>query len=262
MGAATATNARMSTPRAFISYSHDSVEHKQWVLMLATRLRASGVDAILDLWELEPGADLPAFMEKNLVAADRVLMICTDNYVAKANSGTGGVGYEKMIVTADLLKTIDSKKVIPIIRQGGTRNTPTFLSSKVYLDFSRDDQFEFGFDELTRTLHGTPLLVKPPIESRPFPELADQPKQAGDPMLTAMGIIVQVFEDHTNSEYLPYSKVVNLAKAQGVSRLYFDFLLAQAVENGLLRIANTTTGRTIVLSDKGTRYALQNNLKG
>jgi hypothetical protein len=251
----------MSTPRAFISYSHDSVEHKQWVLMLGTRLRAAGVDAILDLWELEPGADLPAFMEKNLVAADRVLMICTDNYVAKANGGTGGVGYEKMIVTADLLKTIDSKKVIPIIRQGGTRNTPTFLSSKVYLDLSRDDQFEFAFDELTRSLHGTPLLVKPPVENRTFPELAVEPKQIGDPMLKVMGIVVQFFEDST-SEHMSYSKVVNLAKEQGESRLYFDFLLAQAVEKGLLRTANTSIGRVIVLSDKGKSYALENNLNG
>jgi len=50
-------------------------------------------------------------MELNLASADRVLMVCTDRYVKRANAGAGGVGYEKMIVTADLLKTIDSNKV-------------------------------------------------------------------------------------------------------------------------------------------------------
>lgn len=254
----TATIATMSTPRAFISYSHDSVEHKQWVLMLATKLRAAGVDAILDMWELEPGADLPAFMEKNLVAADRVLMICTDNYVTKANAGTGGVGYEKMIVTADLLKTIDSKKVIPIIRQATTRNTPTFLNSKVYLDFSRDDQFEFAFDELTRTLHGTPLLVKPPVENKPFPELAAQPKRVGDPMLVFMGIVVDYFEDHPEAEMLPYDKVVKLAKQEGMSRLYFDSLVRQAYELGFL--APTGAVQYLRLSDRGKAYAIENKL--
>ena len=91
--------AKATIPKAFVSYSHDSQEHKKWVLDFATRLRNSGVDAILDQWELQPGDDLPHFMEKYLRTSDRVLMICTDQYVEKANTGAGGVGYEKMIVT-------------------------------------------------------------------------------------------------------------------------------------------------------------------
>ena len=38
----------MSIPKVFISYSHDTQEHKKWVLDLATRLRGGGVDAIID----------------------------------------------------------------------------------------------------------------------------------------------------------------------------------------------------------------------
>lgn len=37
-----------SIPRVFISYSHDSVEHKAFVLQLANRLRADGLDCQLD----------------------------------------------------------------------------------------------------------------------------------------------------------------------------------------------------------------------
>ena len=48
----------MSIPNAFISYSHDSPEHKSWVLDLATRLRSSGVDAVIDQWDLRPSDDL------------------------------------------------------------------------------------------------------------------------------------------------------------------------------------------------------------
>lgn len=48
----------MTIPKVFISYSHDSQEHKKWVLEFATRLRNSGVDAILDQWELQPGDDI------------------------------------------------------------------------------------------------------------------------------------------------------------------------------------------------------------
>ncbi|WP_211227219.1 SEFIR domain-containing protein [Saccharospirillum impatiens] len=38
----------MTIPRVFISYSHDSQLHKKWVLDIATRLRNSGIDAIVD----------------------------------------------------------------------------------------------------------------------------------------------------------------------------------------------------------------------
>ena len=148
----------MTTPKVFVSYSHDSQDHKKWVLDLSTRLRNNGVDAIIDQWELKPGDDLPHFMETHLANSDYVLMICTDRYVTKANFGIGGVGYEKMIVTAELMRNIDSNKVIPVIRQQGTHNVPTFLKTKLFLDFSRDDDFEFNFDELIRTLHNSPCM--------------------------------------------------------------------------------------------------------
>jgi len=81
----------MAIPKVFVSYSHDSQAHKQWVLAFATRLRKVGVDAVLDQWDLGPGDDIPLFMERNLATADRVLMICTENYVSKANAGTAAL---------------------------------------------------------------------------------------------------------------------------------------------------------------------------
>jgi hypothetical protein len=67
----------MAIPKVFVSYSHDSQDHKKWVLDLATRLRNNGVDAIIDQWELQPGDDLPHFMESHLANSDYVLMICS-----------------------------------------------------------------------------------------------------------------------------------------------------------------------------------------
>ena len=104
-------------PRVFVSYSHDSAEHKCWVLDFATTLRNRGVDAILDQWDLRPGDDLGHFMETNLASCDFAVMVCTRNYVQKANAGTGGVGYEKMIMSAASLTSISDNRVIPIIRQ-------------------------------------------------------------------------------------------------------------------------------------------------
>lgn len=48
----------MTNPKIFISYSHDSLDHKKWVLNLATRLMHAGIDTILDQWDLRLGGDL------------------------------------------------------------------------------------------------------------------------------------------------------------------------------------------------------------
>jgi hypothetical protein len=90
-------------PRVFTSYGHDSEEHKAWVLRLADRLIRNGVDVILDQYDLRLEADLPGFIESGISGADRVLAICSDGYVEKANLRRGGVGYERRILTADLM---------------------------------------------------------------------------------------------------------------------------------------------------------------
>jgi hypothetical protein len=41
-----------SAPKAFISYSHDSAAHKDWVLKLGSGLRAKGIDVVLDQWDI------------------------------------------------------------------------------------------------------------------------------------------------------------------------------------------------------------------
>ncbi|GAB6197336.1 toll/interleukin-1 receptor domain-containing protein [Lysobacter xanthus] len=244
----------MAVPKVFVSYSHDSQAHKQWVLELATRLRNSGVDAILDQWDLRPGDDLPHFMETNLANADRVLMVCTDRYVEKANSGSGGVGYEKMIVTADLLKTIDSNKVIPLIRQQGTHNVPTFLRSKLFIDFSTEEQAEFSFDELLRTLHDAPLFEKPAIGNSPFkPVKESPPERTGDGITHLMRILVADFESH-DLDYMKYGRVM---RASGISRLMFDVLVSEAKGLGLITQDNDSDLR---LTEKGKHYAVQHKL--
>ncbi|PIU54750.1 MAG: hypothetical protein COS89_09180, partial [Deltaproteobacteria bacterium CG07_land_8_20_14_0_80_38_7] len=116
-----------SPPTVFISYSHDSPEHKQWVEDLATRLRNAGVNAILDRWNLEPGSDVALFMERGVRDSDRVLTICTDTYIRKAEAGVGGVGYERLIVTSELIQDIGTTKFIPIVKDViGTKKVPSF----------------------------------------------------------------------------------------------------------------------------------------
>jgi hypothetical protein len=159
----------MAAPSAFISYSHDSAEHSAWVLRLASELRAQGINVVLDQWDLSPGGDTVAFMEKSIADADRVLLICTSKYVEKANDGEGGVGYEKLVITGELVSRIDTKKFIPLTRQETIpRIVPHYIGSRLYIDFSNDADFTARLEQLARELHGAPINAKPALGPNPF----------------------------------------------------------------------------------------------
>ena len=151
-------------PKVFISYSQDSTVHKQWVSELGAKLRRNGVDAILDQWELKLEQDLTQFVESGIRDADRVLVICTDSYVRKANAGEDGVGYEPMIVTRKFVEDLGTNKFIPIIcPMFGEEKTPDFLEEQVYVDFTDDTQFDEKFDELLHERLLVRSLQKPSI---------------------------------------------------------------------------------------------------
>ena len=187
-------------PKAFISYSHDSPKHKQWVLELSERLRHKGVDAILDQWDLNPGDDRTSFMERGVKDSDRVLVICTESYVRKANDREGGVGYEQLIVTAQVAQNIRTDKFIPIIRQAsGEEKTPTFLGTRVYIDFTNDSQFDERFDELLRELYQAPIIEKPPLGEKPsFPKQEVLPSEGTD---TQLPEVPEQVESASNAYY-------------------------------------------------------------
>ena len=158
-----------TAPKVFVSYSHDSEAHKDWVLTLATRLLANGVNVVLDQWDLTLGSDLPRFMESGLSSANRVLAICTDVYVEKANAGRGGVGYEKMILTAQLMQDVTADRIIPLVQNNLLgQPLPIFLSSRVYIDFREIFNYEIKYADLLRDIHGEQIEPRPPLGRNPF----------------------------------------------------------------------------------------------
>lgn len=158
-----------TAPRVFTSYSHDDQAHKDWVLRLADRLVRNGVDVLLDQWDMRLGGDLPSFMETGLTGADRVLAVCSLNYVEKANRSQGGVGYEKMILTGQLMRNVTSDRIIPVIRNNSNQDVlPNFLSTRLYVDFRSDENFESRYTELIREIHGQQAVARPALGPNPF----------------------------------------------------------------------------------------------
>lgn len=152
-------------PRVFISYSHDTRAHKQWVLSLAQRLIAERIDVILDQWDLEYGDDVTAFMAASVTQADRVLMICSETYVQKVDEGKGGVGYEALIVTSELIQDLGTKKFVPIIRQAKEPiSLPKKLGARMAVNLSDYcATVEDEFDRLVSQLRKEPPPSKPQL---------------------------------------------------------------------------------------------------
>lgn len=159
----------MDALRVFISYTHESETHKEWVRKLATDLRQNGVDVTLDQWELRKGADLTRFMEVGIRESSRVLLVFTPAYCEKSNRRTGGVGYESLVITGELAANLDTTKFVGVLRAGSWDTAvPSFMASRLNVDFRQDDLYAAALDELLRDLHGVPVYPKPPLGTNPF----------------------------------------------------------------------------------------------
>jgi hypothetical protein len=162
-------------PTAFISYSWDNEPHKAWVMEFAMRLRQEGIDAKLDRWELNLGADVPHFMETAVRTNDFVLILLTPNYRRKSDNRQGGVGYEGHIMTAELFAGAKPTKFIPVLREGSwDESSPSWLRGKLGVDLRQGlYHYDEQFHDLTATLHGmqkkAPPLGPSPKARKPAP---------------------------------------------------------------------------------------------
>ena len=115
----------MSATTVFISYSHDSDEHREQVLGLSERLRKDGIETLLDQYvNGTPEEGWPRWMMNQLDAADFVLVVCTETYYRRFRghevAGKGkGVDWEGALITSDLYAA----------RSRSLKFLPVFLSS-------------------------------------------------------------------------------------------------------------------------------------
>lgn len=137
-----------SAPRVFVSYSHDSSEHRECVLGLIQALRRNGIDAWADFFEEnKPPAIWPVWMRTQVGEADYVIAVITETYARRYNQqeepGVGaGVRWEATLITADIYySTSKQTKYIPVVFSAeDTRHIPPPLNlTNKYLVVPDDD---------------------------------------------------------------------------------------------------------------------------
>lgn len=156
-------------PRLFLSYSHDSAPHSERVLSLANRLRADGFDAMLDQYLTEPEEGWTVWMESQMRSADRILLVCTERYLARWSKeepdGVGrGVKYEANIARALFMEDdVQNRRFTPVIFDPhDAKQIPLALRDWNYFDVSTD----VGYHALLDHLDHKPRAPKPPVTPR------------------------------------------------------------------------------------------------
>lgn len=200
---APATSASRA-PRVFISYSHDSQEHKQRVLDLAQQLRAQGIDCRLDRLITSPPEGWSRWAEHEIQAAHKVLVVCTETYHrrwdgAEESDGGLGVRWEGHLIRQLLYESGGAndrfipvifdeadKKFIPLPLRAASRfSLPTslpVLSGYLAESSSRDSHQELTLQPLPTPPIASPGLPRElePAPVQPNPTLVELTRQLAE----------------------------------------------------------------------------------
>jgi hypothetical protein len=145
--------------RVFISHTSSSDQDVEWVKELALFLIDSGIQARLDRFHLRRGMDLPQWMCNELALAQKVIVVCDENYKQKADGRLGGVGWETMIIQGDVANLPpDSTKYQVVVRaEDINQGLPMYLKTKYAFHARPSDRSNSFRTELVRELLDLPL---------------------------------------------------------------------------------------------------------
>lgn len=156
-------------PKVFISYSWAI---QDWTVKLATRLINDGIETKVDFWDLKEGNDKYKFMESMVSdkSIDYVLILCDETYAKKANDRTGGVGGETVIISSELYGKSEQTRFLPLVLnkdENGDATVPIYIKSRIYFDFSNEENYEDEYEKLLRHIYNEPLIIKPKLGNKP-----------------------------------------------------------------------------------------------
>jgi tetratricopeptide (TPR) repeat protein len=149
--------------QVFISYSHDSPQHADNVLAVANRLRANGVEAILDQFEEHvPPEGWSPWTAKHLREADFVVVVCTEQYSARLmgqeNTGTEPEGTWEGRLVGECRPDPNhlNRRLVPVLCAGAKRkHIPAPLRSLAHYHLNGDAGYLKLYRHLTQLPNNT-----------------------------------------------------------------------------------------------------------
>lgn len=134
-------------PEVFVSYSHDTDAHRDWVLALAQRLRGDGVTVTIDTDNGPGGPDIgwPQWSQRQAETAARIIVICTPRYASiyegRQPPGSGcGAAAEAQVIRQYLYDQAQSnaRVRVALVASADEKHIPSTLRAWHWFDLSRD----------------------------------------------------------------------------------------------------------------------------
>ncbi|MEO6725098.1 MAG: TIR domain-containing protein, partial [Blastocatellia bacterium] len=156
-------------PKVFISYSHDTREHRLRVYDLLKKLRADGVLCVTDHTMISPPEGWRAWMQDQIKEAHFTLVVCTETYCRRAERkekpGVGlGATWEAALITDEIYRnTTRNERFIPVVfDKEDVAHIPSQLGQVSYYRVDLDD----GYELLLRHLTNQPLFEETPVAEK------------------------------------------------------------------------------------------------
>jgi hypothetical protein len=160
--------------KAFVSYAHESAEHKNQVLALATLLRNNGVEAVLDVWSAASRIDWYAWAIKEMTEADYVVVVASKKYLQVADGAPSrehrGVQSEAALLRDLVWEDRASwlPKILPVLLPGHLLNEiPRFLQPSTASRYEVSAFTPQGIEDLLRVILSQPSHIPPPVGEPP-----------------------------------------------------------------------------------------------
>jgi hypothetical protein len=155
--------ADREAPRVFVTYSHDTPEHKALVEKFARFLRAAiGLDVHLDSWYDNRRRDWSLWAVEQLTKADFILVIASPEYKRRAD-GTAdsdegrGAQFETAIIRDNLTRDLrrETERVLPVILPGrSVDEIPVFLNGHSTTRYHIEEFTDAGIADLLAAITG------------------------------------------------------------------------------------------------------------
>lgn len=180
----------MNEIKVFISYSHDSQEHRERVLNLAWALRKNGIDVDLDQFHNEEIIDWPRWCGERLSRehSDFIVCVCTAEYKCRIEGNVlpekgKGVNWEGSLLDDDLYDDKGNRRIIPILFDSEAESSiPRFLRGWTYCRTSKFDLSDEGYKHLLRILTRQATVEKNPLGTVPELPTSHAPTNEKNPL--------------------------------------------------------------------------------
>ncbi|MGW3965489.1 toll/interleukin-1 receptor domain-containing protein [Amycolatopsis sp. NPDC005003] len=160
--------------RVFVSYAHDSAEHKDQVLAFSEFLVENRIDVTLDRWHLAHRQDWYTWAIESIENADYVIAVASPRYHVVADGyASAGINRGLQSEAALLREKLHSdrpawtRKILPVVLPGRSPDEiPQFLQPQTADHYFVDSFTVAGCEDLLRVLTAQPPHVKPPLGER------------------------------------------------------------------------------------------------